>query len=218
MSRTIEDLTEEVAGMLNESSAKIRLRVFSVVKDVFRRIGIDKVCKPTTEEFEVRPDKGMVGKIRIPEKMFLPLIDVRVCNISAFQKNFNQNDKSALSFFVTSQEIVFPNMQSGKVELDYMSFYLDEEGSMLIGDIEYDACFQTAMYEMLKNTRQDPLKTNVPILRADAANAVLEARGEYNKLTKNKMNTFQRDRHQKGSGGTLKPVINTEWHYRTYNS
>ena len=77
-----------------------------------------------------------LGKIRIPENMLLPLVDLTIDQKVSYHMPMDNSIGQQNSFHVTSQEIIFDYIESGEAEITYYSHYVDEEGALMVGDIE----------------------------------------------------------------------------------
>ena len=202
---TIDFLAEEIAGELGVASSDVLKKVLDVSKKVMRDIGKEFCCQILTESFKIKKDKDGFGKIRIPENMLLPLVDLTIDQKVSYQHSHGQFIGQQNSFHVTSQEIIFDYIESGEAEITYYSHYVDEEGALMVGDIEREAVYQSVMAEILKGKVINPLKDKVLLYREDARNAINMARGEYNSLNKLRTRSYLRVRD-----GQRKSNI-TEW-------
>ena len=187
--RTIDDLAEQVAYDSGRDPGTIRRKVLDVAKSTLCDIGKKFCCQVLTEKFDIKSDRNGYGKIRVPEKMFLPLVNVKV---EGYSRSLLEGTPSVKSqkidyFYTTSQEIVFPNISNGVAFIEFYTFYTNEEGDMLIGDIEYNAVFQSCMYEVLKSSVNNPRNDKAMLYRQDAMDAKSKATAEYNQFGINKI-------------------------------
>ena len=169
-------------------------KVLFVAKDVMRQIGKEFTCQVLTEPFKIKPGPDGRGRIRIPENMMSPIIDLTVGEKASYQHKGGQLIKEENAFYVTSQEIIFDFIKEGECDITYHSFYVDEEGALIIGDIEQNAIYQSVMAEILKKSVVNPLKDKVLLFREDARVAILTARGQYNEMNKLRQRSYLRNR------------------------
>lgn len=205
--RTIDDVADAIASELGTNSSDVIMRVLDCAKDVMRTIGVNFCCDVVKEEFSIKEGRDGMGRIRIPEKMLFPIIDIEIDGSETYQHTSSQKGIEKNSFYTTSREIVFPNIQNGKCDITYHAFYTDQDGSLLVGDIEYNAIFQHSMYELTKKQVSDRLKSNISLYRADAALAINDARGQYNAMNKTRTNYYLRGIHGAEKKG-IRTVIN----------
>lgn len=187
---TVESLTEELAKKLGQKASDIEKSVLDCAKKIMRDIGKQFCCEICVNRFKIKQSQDGRGKVRIPAKMMLPLIDVEMDYEVTYQLSSKQTNKLTGGFHVTSQEIVFDNIPEGECKITYYGFYTDKEGGLLIGDIERDAIYQYALYELLKLDVTDPRKDKILLLKQDYRDAVNMARGEYNKTNNARQRTL----------------------------
>lgn len=187
---TVESLTAQIAGELGLRATDIERKVLECAKHIMREIGKQFCCEICVNRFKIKQSQDGRGKVRIPAKMIVPLIDVKMDYSQTYQLSANQKINELGAFHVTSQEIVFDNTQEGECEVTYYAFYVNKDGNLLIGDTERNAIYQYTMYELLKKDVTNPLKDKILLFQRDYTNAVNMARGQYNRTNTARQRTL----------------------------
>lgn len=187
----INQLLEDVNKTLNYASAQVmRPGILTEVRNVFRRIGVEKICDYKENE----PGEVKRGRYRIPEEV-MEIADVYdYIHVPQFPHLMDNNGYKItdgihpgkrLQYKEQPLELIFNNNLNGTIYLSYYSLYRDDDGELIIPEVAYKACLEQATYKMItaSNNRQNPRWQERLIIQRDADREISFARSELNKTT-----------------------------------
>lgn len=192
---TFDHLLEEVNATVKAASkTSLTIGVQRGVREVIRRIGIDKVCPSKEIELHVRENKAelpedYIGMIDLYAAVFNP---DRGKNLG-YKISPGMKTEHRLEFREIGSGLFFPNYSNGTVMIEYFFMEIDEDGDLLIPDIIYNACFKYCEYDLLEksgNTRNPRWQERL-IMKQDALTAISDARGDINSTTMPAMRTIR---------------------------
>lgn len=188
---SLNRLLEDVNMVMGYPSAmRMRPGVLTEVRDVFRTIGIEKLC-----ELKHNVEIEIVDFLyRIPEEC------MEIANVysapqpATFFRNLdNRGYKTiqgvqtgmALEYRESPLELRFTYKRNGTAYMSYYSMYKNEDDEVIIPEIAYKACLAQATYVMLNNSnnRSLPRWQERLIIQQEAGKEISKARGELNKTT-----------------------------------
>ena len=190
MEFTLKLVTSEVNKVIRDPNpSSIELTVKFAVIGVIHDIGISKLCK-----INEIPISIVKNKARIPAD-YVGIIDL-----------FDEHKKSCLSieisevgissykhsFYRTPFELIFPNMENGKIILKYYSFYTNESGDMIIPDNIFSACVQQGIYKCLDTAPNNLQYRDRLVFRNTAEQEIAKARGNINSYSEPQLRNMRR--------------------------
>lgn len=198
---SIDYLVAQVNKTIQMPSAEsIRIGVMDGVRQVFRKIGINLICGfAPDEEIEI-----VNNKYRIPDRIILienvfdrkptfrsQALGSRVYDDQGYKVSQGLYTGKVLAYRESPLELYFPNMRFGKAYMACNYLYEDEDGNLLIPELVYMACLQYCSYLLLdqSNNPRNPKWQERWIMKQQADQAILEARGDLNTTTMSDLRT-----------------------------
>ena len=177
------------------SPESIRIGVMTGVRQVFRKIGIHLVCGFNPDE-EIQITEN---KFRIPDRVIsienvfdsphqwehyqaYHTLGTRSRDHDGYKVNAGLYTGKRLAYRESPLELYFPNLRQGTAYMACHYLYEDQDGEIMIPEIVYMACLQYCSYLLLdmSNNPRNPKWQERLIMKQNADQAILEARGDIN--------------------------------------
>jgi len=187
MVKNLDYLLEEVNATVKAASkSSLTIGVIRGVRQVIRDIGVELVCPYKTVTLYVRNNKAE-----------LPTDYIKMLDLYSSVKNQDGGKNLGykithmmktlhrLEFVEAANGLMFPNYNHGDVTLEYYYMQVDEDGSLLIPDVIYNACYKFCEYDLLEKSGnvRNPRWQERLIMKQDALTAISNARAEINSST-----------------------------------
>ena len=178
MHYTLNNLLEEINRVAKvPNAADLELFGIRAARDVFREIGTKITCDLYNKVFTVKQ-----GYIPFPREV-VAVVDVGPVDTTQGQGHkleVGMTMKEKYAYYATPLGIRFSNIKNEQVRLYYYSFFIDEEGELLIPEVTLEACKLRGQYYALEGKYDHPEYPNRENLRFKSNQECTVARGTIN--------------------------------------